>query len=296
MADRLLTGLDWEDVRFFVALARHGSLSATARALAVTHVTVARRVAGLERALGAKLMERRPSGFVLTAAGERALTAASAMERAAQGLRGGPGGDPAGGLVRITATPSLAEAFLIARLAGLRRRHPGLDIEMIADTRALSLARHEADLAVRIGRPADSELIGRRLVTLGFGFYARPDWRRRLDAGAEPEFVGFDEPGAHIPEAVWLARRFPRCRITLRASGHTAQAVAARAGHGIALLPGFLGRSVPGLVPVLTDVPVPSRELWLLSRPDSKDVMPVRVVRDFVIALFGREKALFATT
>jgi DNA-binding transcriptional LysR family regulator len=169
MADRFRTDIDWEDVRFFVAFARHGSLSAAARVLGVNHVTVARRVAGLERALGARLMERRSDGYVPTMAGQSALQAAGAMELAAQALSRTEAGAIAG-LVRITATPSLAAAFLISRLSAFRERHPQLDIELTAERRPVSLARHEADLALRIGRPDDSDLVARQLVTFGFGF------------------------------------------------------------------------------------------------------------------------------
>ena len=102
----------------FVALARYGSLSATARVLRVNHATVARRLAGLEQALGAKLFERRPTGYVLTAAGRQALEPASTMEDAAGTLGRIRFGIVPTGLVRITATPSLAETFLTPRLDG----------------------------------------------------------------------------------------------------------------------------------------------------------------------------------
>src|SRR5947207_5485184 len=150
MADRFRTaGIDWEDVRFFVALARHGSLSATARATRVNHATVARRISALESTLRIKLFERSPTGYELTAAGRSALQAADAMESAAVGLSQL---EPAGsltGLVRITSTPSLAERFLIPRLVGLHERHPQLDLEITAERRTLSLQRYQSDIALR---------------------------------------------------------------------------------------------------------------------------------------------------
>src|SRR5256885_741060 len=117
MTDRIRTArLDWEDVRFFVALARHGSLSATARATRVNHATVSRRIGALEDALRIKLFERLPTGYELTAAGRSALQSADAMESAAVGLSQLKPEGSLTGLVRITSTPSLAEAFLIPRL------------------------------------------------------------------------------------------------------------------------------------------------------------------------------------
>jgi DNA-binding transcriptional LysR family regulator len=292
MADRFRTDPDWEDVRFFVAFARHGSLSAAARALGVTHVTVARRVAGLERALGARLMERRQDGYVPTMAGQSALQAAGAMEIAAQALMRTEAGAIAG-LVRMTATQSLATAFLISRLAAFRERHPQLDIELIADRRPVSLARHEADLALRIGRPDDSDLVARQLVTLGFGFYANPDWQARLELGAAPEFVGFDEGAAYLTEAMWLARHFPHSRLSFRINDQASQAIAAQCGLGIALLPHFIGRVDAGLVQVLKEAVPPARELWLLTRRNAKGNAPVRLAREFIIDLFRRERTLF---
>jgi molybdate transport repressor ModE-like protein len=290
--DRFRTDLDWEDVRFFVAVARHGSLSAAARALGASHVTVARRVAGLERALGARLMERRRDGYVPTAAGQSALHAAGTMELAAQALTRSDAGAIAG-LVRMTATQSVATTFLISRLSAFRERHPQLDIELSADRRPVSLARHEADLALRIGRPDDSDLVGRHLVTLGFGFYANADWKARLERGSAPEFVGFDEGGAHLTEAMWLSRHFPHSRLAFRTNDQASQAIAARCGLGVALLPHFIGRVDAGLAQVLTDATPPARELWLLPRRDSKRHAPVRLAREFIIDVFRRERMLF---
>jgi DNA-binding transcriptional LysR family regulator len=293
MVDRFRTAADWEDVRFFAALARHGSLSGAARALAVNHATVARRVAGLERSLGATLVERRPNGYLLTAAGREALTAAAAMEAAAQSLPQPGHIGHAAGLVRITATPSLADAFLIPRLAAFRTNYPGIDIELIIDRRVVSLARREADLALRLAKPDDGDIIARRMVALGFGFYANADWRAHIAAGADPVFVGFDEGSAHLPEAVWLARHFPDRRLVLRANSQTSQASAARAGHGIALLPHFLGRNDPALGRLFLAEAPPPREIWLLARRDPTPSLPIKLARDFLIELFRSERALF---
>ena len=274
MADRFRTKVDWEDVRFFAALARHGSLSAAARALAVNHATVARRVAGLERVLGIPLIERRPDGYKLTPAGRNALQAAAAMENAAEALPRIGSASAVAGRVRITATPSFAEGFLIARLRAFCERHPDIDIELITDTRSVSLSRREADLAIRLGRPSDSELIARRVATLHFGFYTSPTWKRRLAEGAEPILIGFDETNAHRPEAVRLARHFPGRRFSFRSNSQISQAKAASEGHGIAMLPHFLGRASAGLHRVEIGPTPPTRELWLMRRRDSSERIP----------------------
>ncbi|MCG5234574.1 LysR family transcriptional regulator [Xanthobacter oligotrophicus] len=294
MADRNRTALDWEDARFFAALARHGSLSATARALGVNHATVARRVAAMEQALGEKLFERRPDGYVLTPAGTRALEAADAMEKAARRLLRAPQQRPLGGLVRIAATPSLADLYLVPRLAALAQRHPAIDVEIVSERRLASLARREADIALRLGAPTDADVIARRLATLAFGYYGTPDWRSRMAAGEAPVFVGFDEANAHLPEAAFLARHFPRARLAVRANTQSTQAIAARAGHGIALLPHFIGAGEGDLVPVALAPLPPTRDLFLLTNRLSADDGAVRAVRDFLADLFHADAALFS--
>jgi DNA-binding transcriptional LysR family regulator len=293
MADRFRTALDWADVRVFAALARFGSLSATARALAVNHATVARRLAGLEQALGSKLFERRPSGYELTPAGRNALGLATAMETAANELGRFEPDAALSGLVRITATPSLAEAFLIPHLRPLHDAHPALDFEVVSERRPASLPRHQTDIALRLARPERGDVLARRLVRVGYGFYATRAWRERLDAGHAPLLVGFDEAGAQFPEAQWLARRFRGARIGLRANYQTGQIAAARAGFGIALLPYFLAAGDPDLVEVRLKEPPPARELWLLTRSDVRRTPQLRLVADFLADAFRRERARF---
>jgi molybdate transport repressor ModE-like protein len=293
MADQIRTGPDWEDIRVFVALARHGSLSAAARALSVNHATIARRIASLEQTLGEKLVERRPDGYVLTRAGDRALAAANEMETAAAALsRGGTDHTPKG-LVRISATPGLTHGFLVSRVAKLTAQHPGLDIELATDVRAVSLERREADVALRFGRPKYGDLIAKHIVTFGYGFYATAEWRRRISNGAEPVFVGFDEASAYIPDAVWLAQHFPRARIALRTNNQFAQADAAKANAGIALLPHFIGRVHDGLKPCALDPAPPSRELWLVTRRQDNKELSIRTVVEFLTQLFRDERKLF---
>ncbi|RTL50905.1 MAG: LysR family transcriptional regulator [Bradyrhizobiaceae bacterium] len=296
MADQIRTDLDWEDIRVFAALARHGSLSAAARALGVNHATVSRRVKSLERATGARLAERRTDGYVLTPAGTRVLGLAGDMERAASALRRGGGDEQPTGLVRINAPPTLSHGFLIERLARLVQRNPALDIDLAPDVRLVSLERRETDIALRYGRrPQDGHVVAKPLLTVGFGFYGTPALCRRAETGGEPPFVGFDEANAHLPEAVWLARHFPRRRVSLRTSSQVSQALAARAGAGLALLPHFLGRRSAGLRPCPLAHDPPGRELWLIMRAQDRKDVAIRAAADHLTGIFTEERALFTT-
>lgn len=293
MADQKRTELDWQDVRIFVALARHGSLSAAARMLSVTHATISRRLHALEESLGEKLVERRPEGYVLTPAGTHALEAASDMEQAAEVLsRGMAEGSPSG-LVRINASPGLTGGFLISRLPALAARYPRLDIDLAPALRSVSLERHEADIAIRFDKPKDGDIILRPLTTVGFGFYGTQETCDLAKTVGGPVFIGFNEADGHLSAALWMARHFPRARVAFRAKDQFLQSIAARSGAGLALLPHYIGRSDPllqvcdlGLVP-------PSKDVFLLTRRRDRKDTSIRSVADEIVALFERERDLF---
>jgi DNA-binding transcriptional LysR family regulator len=286
-------GLDWEDIRYFVALARHVSLSGTARALRVNHATVARRVASLETKLGRSLFDRRADGYALTAEGKAVLDEAQAMDEAALSvLRRLDAGTELNGLVRLTAARVLAEGFIIERLGELHKRYPALDLELISDARVISLARRQADIALRLGSPKDSDLVGRRVAKITFGFYASPAYRAQLAKGQAPELIGYDEDSDFVFEAAWLAREFQRMRFVFRTNSQISQAAAARAGYGVALLPRYLAVNDPGLVKVSLGQRVPERDVWLLVRRDLAKVPRIRAVADYLAAMFQRERRL----
>jgi DNA-binding transcriptional LysR family regulator len=296
MPDKKRTGrLDWEDLRYFIALARHGTLSATARALRVNHATVARRLTSLEILLGRALFERRPDGYALTAEGKAVLDEASAMDEAALSvLRRLDAGTELSGLVRLTSGRTLAETFLIDRLNAFHQRYPAIDIEWIGEARLMSLARREADIALRFGSPKDSELIARRVGKIAFGLYVSSAYREKLGAGDRPAFIGFDEASDFVAEAAWLMRHFGDERFSFRASNQASQAAAARAGYGIALLPRYLAVNDPGLVQISLRKRLPERDLWLLIPRELTKVPRVRAVANYLIEVFHHERRLLA--
>jgi DNA-binding transcriptional LysR family regulator len=297
MPDKKRTELDWEDVRYFVALARHGTLSATARALRVNHATVARRIASLETLLGQSIFDRRVNGYVVTAEGKALIKYANAMYEAALSiLRRLDAGTELGGRVRLAAGRVLAERFLIDRLRAFHERYPAIDLEVIGGSRVVSLAKRQADLALRYGSPKDSELIARRVARLAFGLYASRDYRDKLKTGEPPVFIGFDENSEFVAEAAWLKRQFGDRRFSFRTSSQTTQAAAARAGYGIALLPRYVVEThEPGLVEVLPREALPERDVWLIIRRDLTRVPRVKAVADYLVELFQRERGLLAS-
>lgn len=294
MTDKKRTELDWQDMRIFLALGRYGSLSATARALRVNHATVARRVKSLEESVGQKLVERRPEGYVLTPAGKNALQVAAEMESAAQAMNhAGTSDGNLRGLVRINAPPALSQGFILARLTQLTESYPGIDIDLATNLRSVSLDRHKADIAVRVGRLVDADLIAKSLGGMAFGFYGATAQCERVERGEPPVFVSFNEESADMPGTSWLAQHFPRSRVSLRAENHILQAIAARDGAGLALLPHYLGRRLPGLSLCALGPLPPPRDMWLLIRRQDRNVPALRVVMQHLIDSFKKDKALF---
>ncbi len=300
--------LDWDDVQVFLALARHESLSAAARALRVNHATIGRRIDSLERRVGGALFERGARGYAPTPLARALLPAAEAMEAGSHAfLRGAGRAEPGlAGTVRLTATEALASVFLAPRLAAaVRERHPGIAVEIATDSRALNLSRREADAALRWSRPADEgsgALFCRRLGAVGYGFYAAESYLAAHGAadGGGPEkphdLIGFDEPGgAGLPEPGWLARSFAKRggRVVFRSNSVLAQRAAAEAGAGVALLPHYLAGGSTELRPLaLAGAERMTRELWLVVHRDLRDVPRIRAVLDLVAEIVRRDRAV----
>ncbi|WP_246793057.1 LysR family transcriptional regulator [Burkholderia perseverans] len=293
MAEQKRTDFDWEDVRTFVALARHGSLSAAARMLSVNHATIARRLRSLEQSLGDKLVERRPEGYVLTRAGTHALEAASGMEHSAQLLRRGMADGTPAGLVRISASPGLSAGFLTSRLVNLTIRYPKLDIDLSPALRSVSLERHEADIAIRFDKPKDGDVIARQLTTVGYGFYGTEEACRAVEANGDPVFIGFNEADAYLSAARWMSEHFPLARVAFRAKDQFLQSIAARSGIGLALIPHYIGRSDPALRMCDLGSSPPDRDVYLVTRRRDRKDAAIRLVAEELAEMFEQAHDLF---
>jgi DNA-binding transcriptional LysR family regulator len=280
---------DWEDLRHFAALARDKSLSAAARRLNVDHATVARRVAALEASLGLKLVDRRPRAYVLTADGERIAALAARMEEEAYAVeraaRAGAQGLTA--TVAVSAPPTLANTLIAPRLAELLARHPGLQIRLIGEKRSASLARREADVAVRLSRPVEQTLVARRIGGFTFALYASPDYLAGRPAAAHG-FIAYDESLEDVPQQQWLKAVAGKRPIVARINELEGHRAAARAGAGVAALPLFMGEGDARLqrVPVAGKHKPVSRELWLVVHRDLRRAPGVRAVMDFLAQCF----------
>ena len=289
----------WDDVRFFLAVARTGSLSGAARALDVGHVTVGRRIALLEKRLGATLLHRTPDGFDVASAGEAILRRCVAMENAALDLeRAAAGRDSlAVGSIRLTATEALAHRVIAPAIAELRKNNPDLRVDLAVGVRSLDIARREADLAVRVGRPSGSGLVCRKLGEVGYSLYAS---RRYLAKHRTPQrgegLAGHDlitftgAPAATSP--FFMNESLDEARIALRCDNPLIQQQAAANGIGIAELACFLGDDCADLVRIWPGEPPALRSVWLVLHEDLRRSARIRVVSSMIGDTFRRQRKI----
>lgn len=276
--------MDWDDLRFFAELVRQGNLSATARRLRIDHSTVARRIDSLERALNMKLFDRLPRGYVLTAEGERIAERVGVLEEAVFSIQRLQGGEAAiEGRVRISAPPAFASLWLVPRLATLMRDHPGLVLDVIGATAAASLARREADIALRLSRPTNGALKARKLGRLRYGIYGACTY---LDEVAEEDrgFLAYDEALEASPQQRWLRKITQGRPVGMLTNDLVSLISATRAGMGLAALPHLLVEEAKDLRCVAESEEA-TREMWLIYHPDIGRSARIRVVIDHLIAI-----------
>ena len=176
-----MSTFDWNDLRFFLAVARAGRLTVAARQLEADHTTVSRRISALEHALKTKLFERRPQGYALTEAGERLLSKAESMESQALAVASEIGGSDLAlsGTVRVGAPDGFGTYFLAAELGALAERHPGLVLQLVALPRTFSLSKREADIAITLEQPTEGRLVSRKLTDYRLRLYASEAYLER---------------------------------------------------------------------------------------------------------------------
>jgi len=287
--------MNWDDARILLALRRSRNLSEAAQSLGVSHTTVARRLEALQKALEVRLFDRTPEGPRLTADGAELARLAEPMEAAADAMVRRLAGAERRlvGRVRVTTTEALGTHLLAAGLSELAGRHPGLTVELVLDPRPLSLARREADIAVRLVRPRERSTVGRRVAEVAYAPYASS---RYLSQPRSPERVlTYDAPVAG-EETQWLLRRFSGARVALRTASTLALAAAAVGGGGVALLPCFVGDAERGLTRLGPPGEVAASEVWLVIHRDLRRSARTVAVADHVVEMLTRARARLAGT
>lgn len=279
-------GLHWDDVRFFLAIAREGGIAAAAAALKVSEATIGRRLGFLEQALGARLFERLPNRLAATPLAERLLGSAAAMEEQAATLErlAQAGTRARSEPVRITATTSVA-VFLARHMGRLLVATNGLRIELLATRNVQNLARREAELALRMRRPPEhGHLALRRVGQVAFTLYASCDYlachgSKPLEHPDQLRFIRL-RPDPASRQARWLDEVASGAAMPVRLGEVPLRLEAARRGIGVTLLPCWLGDAEPSLQRLLAPPPELVEDLFLLVHEDLRDLPAVRAVGD----------------
>jgi DNA-binding transcriptional LysR family regulator len=285
--------VDWEDIRHFLAVAQTGTLSGAARSLKVDHATVSRRLAALEAALDARLVDRLPRSCRLTAVGSRVLERAVEMEAAAHGIArlAKAAHAPLVGRVTLSAPPVLVAHLLAERLARFRLEHPDIRLSLSAQGQQVSLSRREADVAVRLVRPTEAGSVARKVGTMAFGLYAHRSYPH-LTAPGRWQFIAFDQNFTDMPQQAWLLGIAGNRPVACELNHISEHLIAVRAGVGVAGLPCFLGDRDRDLVRIRDDVPSFARDIWLVVHRDLRKTPAVRAVMDFAAAVISENRDL----
>jgi len=290
--------LDWNDLKYLLALERRGSLAAACKDLGVTKATMSRRLAALEQAIGSQLFERKPSGIALTPSGRAAVAVAHEMERAATALdaRIAEVGDASvRGTVRFTAPAWMAQRFVIPFLPELKQRYPELEVQLVGTNRVLNLAQRETDLALRNVIPEQQSINVRKAITLSGCVYASPLYLERKGTPRDRSgLAGHDllvyEGLGGMPGFEWMRDGPHDGTIVFRANDPEPLLSAASAGLGLAAAPALLGDAHPSLVRVVS-LGIGKSDLFLLCPEELRHAPRVRAVSDFVAELLLRHRA-----
>jgi DNA-binding transcriptional LysR family regulator len=276
--------ISWDDLKLFLAIARSGTLTAASRGLKLSQPTAGRRLRALEEAVGAALFQRTAAGFRLTDEGEAMLVHAeqigeevTALERK---LVGGARGLE--GLLRLSASDWVSSQVLGGALGGFAADHPGLTVEILADSRMVDLQRREADLAFRFSAFTGSDIVQRRFVRIRYGLYAAASYLARVGEpeadgdGAAHALITMDSALERQPDVMWLRARWPNASPSFRSNSREAQGAACAAGAGLAVLPRVIGDRLD--LVRLDREPPPARDLWLGYHEDLRRLRRLRLL------------------
>ena len=283
---------DWDDLRYFLAVARQGSTIAAGRALQVNQSTVHRRLTALEHRIGRPLVKRHPTGYRLTELGEEMVAYAEKVEQTVQAFEQQLEAirRDAVGVVRVTCPePIIYRITQSSLLDRFHARYPGIRVEFVMSDKYLDLAKGEVDVALRSGDTDDNELVGRKIADSLWAVYAS---RTYVEQHGRPErvedlerhpLVGFDDTMTNHRASKWLRQVAPDGKIVARNNSVLGLVYAAKAGVGVAPLPTALGDAEADLVRVLGPIPELARIWRLLTTAELRRTPRVAAFFDFIV-------------
>ena len=283
---------DWNDLRYFLAVARHGSTIAAGKALSLSQSTVHRRLAELERRLGRRLVNRHPTGYRLTELGEEMRAYAERVEEAVLSFERqlSASATELTGTVRVTCPEALGSRLVRSQLIDkFNQRYPGLRVELVMSDKFVDLAKGEADIAFRAAPSNDGALFGRKISPSPWAVYASRAYVERNGEIARVKdidrhaIVTFDGGMRDHPAARWLNGVAPNARVAARGSTLPSLLLAVKSGAGVATLPQIVGDEDGELVRLFGPIPNLATDIYLFMHEDVKQTPRVRAFFDFVV-------------
>ena len=282
--------LNWDDIRFFLALCRTHSFVSAAGELKVTHSTVARRISALEASLQTQLFHRTEKGCQITPAGEALLPYAERLESTVITLEGRVSGNDnrLSGCVRIGTPDGIGNCYLAARLSRFQEHHPGLEVELIPVPMYYSLSKREIDILITVKRPEKGNFIARKLTGYKLGLFATREYLQKRPAIKTREdlrghrFIGYIDDLLFDQDLNFLDEFYPGVKSNFRTSTVIAQMNAVLAGSGVGVIPYFMAHGQKELIPVLPKLNI-ERGYWLQVNPDSQEIARVRTTIDYIV-------------
>jgi DNA-binding transcriptional LysR family regulator len=290
------TKLDWDDLRYVLAVARTGSLAGAARELAVRHSTMLRRIDAIEEKLQTRLFERLRNGYVITEAGEVLRQTAEQCEPLfAEAERRIVGGD-----TRLTGSLQVSTGFVIAQhllpptLAPFRNEYPDIEVEIQTAREQVDLARRDADVAIRFAARVPEYLVGRKLGNIRFRIYAWNDAPFLQLPNKKPviqtiehlvsayPWICMGRDARERPYDRWMHKHVPDSSVVMRADHFPTSLALLREGLGVALLPEFMADGMKDLVALSAPIEELQSPLWILTHPDLRNTARVRAFMQVV--------------
>jgi len=291
---------NWDDLRYFLAVARSGTLSAAAESLGTDHTTVARRVQRLEEQLAETVFYRSSTGYSLTPAGEKLQPIAEAMEAGFIAAASTQSANPVvSGTVRIGAPDGFGTWFLAQRIHKLTTLHPKLEIELLVTARVFSLTKREADMVISLSAPEHLRVVSRRITDYRLMVYASRDYLAhhpkitQQSDFVKHDFIGYIEDMLFTTELNYLSAIGTGIRARIRSTNLIAQVNATLAGSGLCVLPSFIARTYPELVPVLPEKVALRRSYFMHVHEDNSKAANVRAAATFIATEVSEAQAVF---
>ncbi|GLK75360.1 transcriptional regulator [Methylopila jiangsuensis] len=285
---------NWNDLVYFLELARRGRLMPAARRLKVDHTTVSRRIFELEKSLSVKLFDRKPDGFLLTEKGHQLLAIAERIEQDTLAIQESVSAAPSAptGRVRVATMEGIGAFYLAGRFAQLAVDEPGLMVELVTERHLINLTKREADVSVSFVPLAGQRLSVRKIGAFRLALYAAQSYldRHGTPGGraelADHAFVDYVEDLVFISPVHWLNDVLEPTNVVFRSTSLHGQQCAVAAGAGIALLPLFSAKTRSDLIPLLHDDVIVMRDIYLSTHEDLEYTGRVRAVTRKITNMF----------